>query len=51
MMGYVSDISSIQKAFVVPLICYAYTLYFAFRGYKPVVPDSRLPEAVTMEAV
>ena len=36
-MGYISDVSSIQKAFVVPLICYAYVLYFALRGYKPVV--------------
>src|SRR6266849_8267672 len=34
-MGYISDASSIQKAFVVPLICYAYVLYFALRGYKP----------------
>jgi len=37
-MGYISDVSSIQKAFVVPLICYAYVLYFAVRGYKPAVP-------------
>lgn len=37
-MGYISDVSSIQKAFVVPLICYAYVLYFALRGYKPTVP-------------
>jgi FHS family L-fucose permease-like MFS transporter len=37
-MGYISDVSSIQKAFVVPLICYAYVLYFAVRGYKPTVP-------------
>ncbi len=36
-MGYISDASSIQKAFVVPLICYAYVLYFAVRGYKPAV--------------
>jgi FHS family L-fucose permease-like MFS transporter len=35
-MGYISDVSSIQKAFVVPLICYTYALYFALRGYKPV---------------
>jgi FHS family L-fucose permease-like MFS transporter len=34
-MGYISDVSSIQKAFLVPLISYAYVLYFAFRGYKP----------------
>jgi MFS transporter, FHS family, L-fucose permease len=37
LMGYISDTSSIQKAFVVPLICYAYVIYFALRGYKPVV--------------
>jgi len=37
-MGYISDVSSIQKAFVVPLICYAYVLYFAVQGYKPTVP-------------
>jgi FHS family L-fucose permease-like MFS transporter len=37
-MGYISDASSIQKAFVVPLICYSYVLYFAVRGYKPAEP-------------
>jgi FHS family L-fucose permease-like MFS transporter len=37
-MGYISDASSIQKAFVVPLICYSYVLYFAVRGYKPSEP-------------
>jgi FHS family L-fucose permease-like MFS transporter len=37
-MGYISDVSSIQRAFVAPLICYAYVLYFALRGYKPGVP-------------
>src|SRR3989475_3485793 len=37
-MGYISDASSIQKAFVVPLICYSYVIYFALRGYKPAVP-------------
>jgi FHS family L-fucose permease-like MFS transporter len=31
-MGYISDASSIPKAFVVPLICYAYVIYFAVRG-------------------
>jgi FHS family L-fucose permease-like MFS transporter len=36
-MGYISDTSSIQNAFVVPLICYAYVIYFALRGYKPVI--------------
>jgi FHS family L-fucose permease-like MFS transporter len=34
-MGFISDHSSIREAFVVPLICQAYVLYFALRGYKP----------------
>jgi FHS family L-fucose permease-like MFS transporter len=33
-MGYISDASNIQKAFVVPLVCYLYVLYFAVRGYS-----------------
>ena len=35
LMGRISDAASIQTAFVVPLICYAYILYFAVAGYKP----------------
>lgn len=34
-MGRISDASSIQTAFIVPLICYLYILYFALAGYKP----------------
>ena len=34
-MGKISDLSNIQRAFWVPLLCYAYVLYFAIRGYKP----------------
>jgi MFS transporter, FHS family, L-fucose permease len=34
-MGRISDASDIQKAFIVPLLCYAYVLYFAVAGYKP----------------
>jgi FHS family L-fucose permease-like MFS transporter len=34
-MGRISDASNIQMAFVVPLICHLYILYFALRGYKP----------------
>ena len=34
-MGRISDASSIQTAFLVPLICYAYVLYFSTAGYKP----------------
>jgi FHS family L-fucose permease-like MFS transporter len=32
-MGWISDLSSIQTAFAVPLVCYAYVLYFAMRGH------------------
>jgi len=34
-MGYISDLTNIQKAFVVPLVCYLYVLYFAVAGHKP----------------
>jgi len=34
-MGWISDLSSIQTAFAVPLVCYAYVLYFAARGHRP----------------
>lgn len=35
-MGFISDRSSIQTAFVVPLVCYAVIVYFSFIGSKPV---------------
>lgn len=35
LMGKISDLSNIQMAFSVPLICYVYVIYFAVRGYKP----------------
>lgn len=37
-MGLISDASNIQKAFIVPLLCHGYVLYFALSGYKPVIP-------------
>jgi FHS family L-fucose permease-like MFS transporter len=37
-MGIVSDATNIQHAFVVPMICYIYVLYFAARGYRPASP-------------
>jgi len=33
-MGKISDVSNIQAAFIMPLICYVYVIYFAVRGYK-----------------
>lgn len=35
-MGRISDASNIQAAFVIPLVCYVYILYFALKGYRPV---------------
>jgi MFS transporter, FHS family, L-fucose permease len=34
-MGRISDLYNIQTAFLVPLICYVFILYFAVSGYKP----------------
>lgn len=33
-MGYISDVSSIKYAFLIPLICYIYLLFFGLSGYK-----------------
>jgi FHS family L-fucose permease-like MFS transporter len=48
-MGIVSDATNIQRAFVVPLICYVYVLYFAARGYKP-RPQARRDETLEIAA-
>jgi FHS family L-fucose permease-like MFS transporter len=41
-MGYISDFSTIRTAFLVPLICHSYVLYFSLRGYQPVGAPSEL---------
>jgi FHS family L-fucose permease-like MFS transporter len=47
-MGFISDHSTIRVAFIVPLVCQAYVLYFAVRGYRPVlVAGPRAPELST----
>jgi FHS family L-fucose permease-like MFS transporter len=35
LMGRISDVTNIRTAFLVPVICYAYVIYFALSGYKP----------------
>ncbi len=49
-MGRISDVSNIRVAFVMPLLCYVYVIYFALRGYTPnaalITPES----AATAEA-
>ncbi len=34
LMGRISDASNIQLAFLAPLVCYLFVLYFAVRGYR-----------------
>jgi MFS transporter, FHS family, L-fucose permease len=35
-MGKISDLASIQRAFLVPVVCYVVILYFAVAGYRVV---------------
>jgi FHS family L-fucose permease-like MFS transporter len=39
-MGRISDAAGIQRAFVVPLLCYLYIVYFGMSGYKPALATS-----------
>lgn len=39
LMGYVSDMTSIQTAFGLPLLCYLYIWYFAAKGSKPALME------------
>lgn len=41
-MGFISDHSSIRQAFIIPVICQVYVLYFGISGYKPVAYPSPL---------
>jgi FHS family L-fucose permease-like MFS transporter len=43
LMGYISDASNIQRAFIVPLVCYAYIFYFGARGYRAATPPQEEP--------
>lgn len=49
-MGKISDLSNIQRAFLVPLLCYAYVLYYGVSGYKP-SPAPSLAAAPAAETV
>lgn len=48
-MGRISDAGNIQLAFIAPLVCYMFVIYFAVAGYKPALPVSE-PAAVATEA-
>ena len=45
-MGYISDRSSIQTAFLIPLVCYAIVIYFSFSGYKPAPAERMLAPVI-----
>jgi len=49
LMGYVSDFSTIRTAFIVPLICHCYVLYFSLRGYQHVITRGELKYANSMQ--
>lgn len=34
LMGWVSDFSNIQWAYVLPLVCFVYVIYYSFGGYR-----------------
>jgi FHS family L-fucose permease-like MFS transporter len=48
-MGRISDASSIQTAFVVPLLCYVFILYFGVSGYKPSAAVATVPTSLNNE--
>jgi FHS family L-fucose permease-like MFS transporter len=48
-MGFISDHSSIRGAFVIPLICQVYVLYFALRGHRPVLPAQPFQTVASLE--
>src|SRR5262249_11688264 len=48
-MGKISDASNIQWAFLAPLLCYMYVIYFAVAGYKPKPAGSLRQTAVATE--
>src|SRR6267142_5729961 len=48
-MGRISDASSIQTAFVVPLLCYVFILYFGLSGYKPSSAPATVPVSLNNE--
>jgi FHS family L-fucose permease-like MFS transporter len=43
-MGYISDMSNIRYAFLVPFFCHLYVFYFATRGYRPALDLSKEAE-------
>ena len=49
-MGFISDHSSIRQAFLVPVLCQAYVLYFGVSGYKPAASRAHMALSVSSAA-
>jgi MFS transporter, FHS family, L-fucose permease len=49
-MGRLSDATNIRTAFLVPMICYAYVIYFAMAGYKPTAVSTARQATAAIEA-
>ena len=49
-MGKISDATNIRIAFLVPMICYAYVIYFAVAGYKPTAVSTARQATAAIEA-
>lgn len=47
-MGRISDVWNIQRAFLVPLICHAYIFYFGMRGYRPAIATPKATIALPL---
>jgi fucose permease len=47
-MGYISDLSTLRHAFLVPFLCHLYVLYFPTRGYRPALD---LPKAAGLRSI
>jgi MFS transporter, FHS family, L-fucose permease len=47
-MGYISDVSNIRYAFLIPFFCHLYVLYFATRGYRPALD---LPKETELRSI
>lgn len=49
-MGRISDAANIRTAFLVPMVCYAYVIYFALVGYKPTTVATARQATAAIEA-
>jgi FHS family L-fucose permease-like MFS transporter len=44
LFGKIADISSLQWALLLPIVCYAYIIWYGMRGYEPRMASYYQPE-------